>query len=55
VPGDRVVSGSGDGSLRSYDVDPDSWVRRACSIAGRQLTEAEWSDALPGRPYERTC
>jgi len=55
VPRSRVVAGFADGSVLTYDVDPASWLRRACSVAGRQLTEAEWADALPGRPYERTC
>jgi hypothetical protein len=55
VSGNRVVAGFGDGSIFSYDVDPDSWLRRACAIAGRQLSKQEWADALPGRPYEHTC
>lgn len=55
VQGNRVVAGFQDGSITAYDVDPASWARRACAIAGRQLSEEEWADALPGRPYERTC
>jgi len=28
---------------------------RACKIAGRRLTRAEWSDFLPGRPHDPAC
>ena len=38
-----------------WNTDPASWVRIACSIAGRNLTEAEWRQYLPDRPYSRTC
>jgi WD40 repeat protein len=55
VGDNRVFAGFGDGSIFSYDVDPDSWLRRACAVAGRQLSKEEWADALPGRPYEHTC
>ena len=30
-----------------WDVQPDSWRRQACVVAGRELTLREWSDALP--------
>ena len=29
--------------------------RRACAVAGRKLTRAEWNDVLPGRPYAPAC
>jgi WD40 repeat protein len=32
-----------------------TWVQRACRIAGRNLTKAEWRRFFPGRPYELTC
>jgi DNA-binding SARP family transcriptional activator/WD40 repeat protein len=38
-----------------WDVSPQSWARRACDIAGRVLTRAEWKDALPERPYDPAC
>jgi hypothetical protein len=38
-----------------WDVDPVSWEARACQIAGRSLTQAEWSVNLPDRPYHATC
>jgi WD40 repeat protein/DNA-binding SARP family transcriptional activator len=39
----------------SWDVRPSSWARRACAVAGRPLTPAEWNDALPGHSYEPAC
>jgi len=38
-----------------WDVDPASWEARACQIAGRPLTQAEWQVNLPDRPYDPTC
>jgi WD40 repeat protein len=38
-----------------WDLRPRSWQARACAIAGRPLTRAEWQDALPGRAYAPAC
>ena len=32
-----------------------SWLQRACALAGRPLTRAEWRRALAGRPYAPAC
>jgi len=37
------------------DTSPESWKRRACLVAGRDLTAQEWDDALPGQPYRAVC
>jgi len=52
--GTMLLSGSADG-LVIWDVDPASWVRRACAAAGRNLTRAEWDRFLPGVAYRSTC
>jgi WD40 repeat protein len=39
----------------AWDLRPTSWERRACNIAGRTLTPAEWHEALPERPYSPAC
>jgi len=31
------------------------WERRACTVAGRNLTRAEWTRYLPRQPYTRVC
>jgi WD40 repeat protein len=38
-----------------WDVRPNSWARRACEVAGRTLTRAEWQSALPERDYAPAC
>ncbi len=38
-----------------WDLGPSAWERRACVVAGRPLTRAEWNEALPGRRYEPAC
>ena len=43
------------GPAYRWDVRPASWARHACDIAGRTLTRAEFSDALPGRDYAPAC
>jgi WD40 repeat protein len=45
--------GTGQGAV--WDIDPESWAQRACSIANRTLTRREWEKFLPGRPYEPAC
>jgi WD40 repeat protein/tRNA A-37 threonylcarbamoyl transferase component Bud32 len=47
------VHGNGQGAV--WDVDPESWKRRACELANRMLTREEWEEFLPGRPYEPAC
>jgi DNA-binding SARP family transcriptional activator/WD40 repeat protein len=48
-----IVSATGDAWV--WNMDPASWEARACQIAGRSLSEAEWSVNLPDRPYAPTC
>jgi WD40 repeat protein len=39
-----------------WDIDPASWRKRACAIAGRNLSREEWKLYLPaGTPYRATC
>jgi WD40 repeat protein len=43
------------GTLRRWDVGPADWAARACQVANRQLTTAEWAAALPNRRYRAVC
>jgi WD40 repeat protein/DNA-binding SARP family transcriptional activator len=43
------------GRAYRWDVRPSSWARHACDVAGRTLTRAEWTDALPERDYAPAC
>lgn len=43
------------GPVRRWNLDPGSWVRAACAVAGRELTDVEWHDHLPGRDVQQVC
>jgi len=53
--GGVLLSISLDGTLMRWDLDALSWRRRACEIAGRNLSADEWQHFLPGRRYQKTC
>jgi len=56
TPDDRkLVTGYYQGKIVLWDIDPDSWQRNACAIAGRNLTLDEWHQYLGERPYHETC
>lgn len=44
-----------DGRTWRVDTRTDKWVERACTIAGRNLTHAEWRRFFPRQPYVATC
>jgi DNA-binding SARP family transcriptional activator/WD40 repeat protein len=48
-----VVYANGEGF--DWSIDPAVWAMDACAIAGRTLTQAEWSQYLPTRPYAPAC
>ena len=45
----------GNAGVHLVDVDPRSWLQRACSIAGRDFTSAEWQRYVPGQPHITVC
>jgi hypothetical protein len=49
-----LILGEG-AEIHRFDVDPRSWIRRACGIAGRELTTDEWQRYLPGRAQRSVC
>jgi WD40 repeat protein/class 3 adenylate cyclase/energy-coupling factor transporter ATP-binding protein EcfA2 len=53
--GSHLVTLYDNGRGYLWDVQPRSWARRACRVAGRTLTRAEWNDALPERTYAPAC
>jgi DNA-binding SARP family transcriptional activator/WD40 repeat protein len=48
-----VVDGHGNGF--TWPASLTAWEQRACTVAGRNLTRAEWTRYLPGQPYTRVC
>ena len=53
--GSQLAAAAPSGSVLVWDVNPASWRARACAVAGRTLTRAEWDEFLPGRPYHEVC
>jgi WD40 repeat protein len=53
--GHTLATAFQDGTVLLWDVDPTSWRKRACALAGRDLTRQEWEDFLPDRPYQPPC
>ncbi len=48
-----VVDNHGNGF--TWPTSLAAWERRACTVAGRNLTRTEWTRYLPGHPYTRIC
>jgi WD40 repeat protein len=53
--GHTVVIATPDGGVHTWDTRPSTWMEFACTVAGRNLTTDEWSDAFGDRPYRETC
>jgi WD40 repeat protein/tRNA A-37 threonylcarbamoyl transferase component Bud32 len=53
--GRRLLTTHGNGQGAIWNIDEVWWERRACTLANRTLTPAEWQDFVPGRPYEPAC
>ncbi len=52
--GKRVLLNTSDG-LVELDLTPDHLVQAACQLAGRDLSENEWSTFLGDEPYRSLC
>jgi WD40 repeat protein len=52
---DELVTWDGLGAALRWRVDVDAWAETACDLAGRQVTEDEWEQYLPGEPYDPAC
>ena len=50
-----LLAAARDGRTWTADTRTDTWADRACTIAGRNLTQAEWTKFFPSRPYHATC
>jgi WD40 repeat protein len=44
-----------DGSITIHALDLSAWIDRACAIANRDMTPAEWARLLPGRTPQPVC
>jgi len=53
--GKHVLGVFGSGAGIVWSVDPADWAAKACNIAHRNLTRAEWAEFLGHRRYANTC
>ena len=53
--GKRILVSFMNPVVRVIDADLTPWSVRACRVANRNLTEAEWEYYLPDLPYQNTC
>lgn len=53
--GQTLVSSGSDGQVILWDMAPESWVRRACRAANRNLGRKAWALAAGGTPYRPAC
>jgi WD40 repeat protein len=53
--GKHVLGVFPSGAAIVWNVDPAAWEAKACSIAGRNLTRAEWTQFLGRRSYRAVC
>jgi WD40 repeat protein/class 3 adenylate cyclase len=53
--GRHLATVGADGAAELWGLAPDDWLQAACSVAGRDLTTAEWHEHLPGRHPFALC
>jgi WD40 repeat protein len=55
VGSDRLLIFDDKGQIYEWDPRPDAWEAHACTVAGRNLTLAEWAELFPDQAYRTTC
>ena len=53
--GTSLISSTYEGTLLQWDLDPQSWIGRACDIVRRNFTQDEWKQYFSTEPYRLTC
>jgi WD40 repeat protein len=54
-PHDVLIAPLWGGAVFRWDTDPDRAIAFACRAAGRDLSEAEWSEVFGDTPFRQTC
>ena len=50
--GCSIVTFTESTGARMWSVEPERLLDHVCTVAGRNLTQEEWEDLLPDRPYQ---
>jgi DNA-binding SARP family transcriptional activator/WD40 repeat protein len=53
--GHTVIIATADGAVYHWDTRVERTIETACAAAGRNMTQTEWRQAFPDRPYRETC
>ena len=53
--GTHLATAGGPGAAELWNLAPADWARAACTVAGRDLSPAEWREQLPGRRRFAVC
>ena len=53
--GDKIYTGLENGTIQVWNLDPATWIERACQIAGRNLTPSELEQFFPNQDPRETC
>jgi DNA-binding SARP family transcriptional activator/WD40 repeat protein len=53
--GDRLFAVSETGRAIRWEVNPDLWLQRACTLAGGGLTPEQWERVVPEQDYRSAC
>ena len=53
--GEKLYSAGRDAVIVSWDVTLVDWMKMACQISNRQLTEQEWQQYFAEEPYSEVC
>lgn len=51
----NIIASWGDQRIIFWDMNPESWIQKACSISGGDLTLIEWNQFFPAEEYRQTC
>jgi WD40 repeat protein len=54
--GQRIITGSKDGFIRLWEMNPQVLADRICDYVDRELTEIEWAEYVGNVPHTQpTC
>jgi WD40 repeat protein len=53
--GTTLAAGSQDHTVRLWDTSPQSAAELICATSGTPITQREWSQYVPGQPYQPPC